>query len=67
MAKEPEEITEELKAKCDADNQFERFDRLFRQVISVPKQVIDKEEALAKRRKKAKKKRGGWPTFSFRF
>jgi len=57
MAKEqPEGITDELKAKCDADNQFERFDRVLRQVVSVPKAAIDKEEAKFKRRKRVKKK-----------
>jgi hypothetical protein len=50
-------ITEELKAKCNAPNQFDRFDNLFRQVVSVPKTVADKEEAKLKRRKNAKKKR----------
>ena len=50
-------ITDELKAKCDAPNQFDNFDRLFRAVISVPKTTIDKEEAKwkATRRKKKKK------------
>jgi hypothetical protein len=49
-------ITEELKAKCDADNQFGRFDRVFRQVVSVPKAAIDKEDAKQKRLKAKKKK-----------
>lgn len=51
------EPSKELKAKCDADNQFERFDRLFCSVISVPKRDVLKEEAKQKRRKKAKRKR----------
>jgi hypothetical protein len=50
----PVEITEELVQKCDADNQFDRFDVLFRRVVSVPKAIIDKEE-LRQKRKKAKK------------
>jgi len=33
---------------------FERFDSLFRKVISVPKSAIDKEEAKWKRRKQKK-------------
>jgi hypothetical protein len=49
-------ITEELKSKCDADNQFGRFDRVFRQVVSVPKAAIDKEDAKQKRLKAKKKK-----------
>lgn len=57
MAKEPEGITEELKAKCNADNQFDRFDRVFRQVVSVPKAVIDKELVKEKRLKAKRKAR----------
>jgi hypothetical protein len=53
------EPTKELKAKCDADNQFERFDRTFRSVISVSKADMLKAEAKQKRRrKKAKRKHG---------
>ncbi len=50
-------ITDKLKAKCDADNQFERFDSLFRKVISVPKADVLKAEAKEKRWKARKKKR----------
>jgi hypothetical protein len=57
MVKEPEGITDELKAKCNAENQFERFDRVFRQVLSVPKAAIDKEAAKVKRLKAKKKTR----------
>jgi hypothetical protein len=46
------EPADELRKKCDADNQFDRFDRLFRTVISVPKSAMLKEEAKQKRRKK---------------
>lgn len=56
MPKEPEGITDELKAKCNADNQFDRFDRVFRQVVSVPKTAIDREDARQKRLKAKKKK-----------
>jgi hypothetical protein len=56
MEKEPEGITEELIAKCDAENQFDRFDRIFRQVVSVPKAAIDQEEKKFKRRKQKKLK-----------
>ena len=52
-----EGVTDDLKAKCDADNQFARFDTLFRQVVSVPKTAIDREEAIQKRRKAKKKSR----------
>ena len=51
--------TEELKAKCDANNQFSNFDRLFRRVMSVPKSEVLKREAKEKHRnarKRAKKK-----------
>ncbi len=52
-------ITEELKEKCNASDQFERFDHLFRAIISVPKSSIGNEEAkwkLAKAKKKQAKK-----------
>jgi hypothetical protein len=51
--------TEELKAQCDADNQFSNFQRVFRSVISVPKKTLLKREAKEKHRnarKRAKKK-----------
>ncbi|MGB9486922.1 MAG: hypothetical protein WCD04_12530 [Terriglobia bacterium] len=50
------EPTEELKAQCNADNQFSNFDHLFRSVLSVPKVTVLKEEAKEKRRNKAKRK-----------
>jgi hypothetical protein len=34
---------------------FERFDRLFRQVIAVPKSAIDREEAKWQRQKQKKR------------
>ena len=49
-------IPDELAARCDGPNQFERFDQLFRAVISVTKAAIDKEQANEKRQKKR-----GWP------
>lgn len=52
----PIEISDELAQKCDADNQFERFDRVFRQVVATPKKTIDKEAARLKRRKARAKK-----------
>lgn len=58
MNREPDTatgITKELQAKCDADNQFERFDNLFRQVVSVPKYAIDKEAAKQKKAKGRRK------------
>jgi len=54
--------TEELKAKCDAENQFSNFDRLFRRVMAVPKSEVLKQEkkelhrnARARARKKQKR------------
>jgi hypothetical protein len=44
--------TAKLIAKCNADDQFEKFDRILRSVISVPKTAIVKEEAKQKRWKK---------------
>jgi len=50
-------IPDELAARCDGPDQFERFDQLFRAVISVPKSAIDREEAKEKRQKARAKKR----------
>ena len=44
-------ITKELEEKCDAPNQFDRFDAVFRKVVSVTKAAIDREERKIKRRK----------------
>jgi hypothetical protein len=55
------EITEELKAKCNRENQFSNFERVFRKVMSVPKSEVLKREAREKhrnKRKRAKKKTG---------
>lgn len=52
MAKQSVEISEELRAKCNAPGQFGRFDGLFRAVASVPKSEVSKEEAKLKSRKK---------------
>ena len=58
------EPTEELKAQCNAENQFSNFDRVFRTVMSVPKAEILKREAREMHRnarKRAKKKRLAQP------
>lgn len=57
MAKEGEGITDKLKTQCNAENQFDRFDSLFRKVISVPKADVLRAEAKERRRKARKKKR----------
>jgi hypothetical protein len=49
-AAKPISISDATIAKCDAPNQFENFDRMFRSVISVPKISIEKEEAKWKRK-----------------
>lgn len=56
------EPTEELKAKCDAENQFSNFERVFRSVMAVPKTKVLKQEkkelhrnAMARGRKKKKR------------
>jgi hypothetical protein len=52
--------TEELKAKCDAEDQFSNFERVFRKVMSVPKSEVlkqEKRELHRNARKRAKKKR----------
>ena len=53
--------TDELKAKCDAENQFRNFERVFRSVMSVSKAEVLKREAKEKHRnarKRAKKQKG---------
>jgi len=50
-------ISDELAAKCDGPNQFDRFDALFRAVIAVPKKTIEKRERAWKRQQE--KKRAG--------
>ena len=55
------EPTEELKAQCNAENQFSNFDRVFRTVMSVPKAEILKREARELHRNAQKRaKRNGW-------
>jgi hypothetical protein len=52
--------TEGLKERCDADNQFSNFDRLFRKVMSVPKAEVlkqEKQEIHRNARKRARKQR----------
>ena len=54
------EPTEDLKALCNADNQFSNFDRTFRAVMSVPKAEVLKREAKELHRnalKRARKKK----------
>jgi hypothetical protein len=58
---QPLEIPPDIAAKCDGPKQFEKFDRLFRSVISVPKADIDKAEAKWRQeraKKRAKKSNG---------
>lgn len=55
QAKPIPEPTEELKAKCDAANQFDNLDRMFRSVVSVPKADVEKHEAKVKAKKSARK------------
>jgi hypothetical protein len=50
-------ISDELAAKCDGPDQFERFDRMFRTVIAVPKAEIDKREAKWKQARKKRTKK----------
>jgi len=45
----PLEIPPDIAAKCTGPGQFEKFDRLFRSVIAVPKSDIVKAEAKWKR------------------
>ena len=52
------EPTEELKAQCDADNQFSNFERVFRSVMSVPKEEVLEQEAHDLRLKALKRAKG---------
>lgn len=55
------EPTEELKAQCNAENQFSNFEGVFRSVMAVPKAEVLKREAKEKRRnarKRSRKKKG---------
>ncbi|MEQ1933757.1 MAG: hypothetical protein ABL962_07755 [Fimbriimonadaceae bacterium] len=51
----PISVPAEIIAKCNAPEQAQSFDRLFRAVMSVPKATIDKADEKWKR-KQAKKK-----------
>jgi hypothetical protein len=51
----PIAIPQDIAAKCTGPGQFERFDQLFRAVIRVPRENIDREEKKW-RKKQAKKK-----------
>ena len=42
--------SEELKAQCNAENQFSNFEHVFRKVMSVPKAEVLKREAKEKHR-----------------
>jgi hypothetical protein len=52
---------DELQALCNADNQFDNFERVFRKVMSVSKAEVLKREAKdlhRNARKRARKKKG---------
>jgi hypothetical protein len=51
----PITIPPDIAAKCDGPDQFEKFDRLFRGVIAVPKEAIAKEETKWKRARAKKR------------
>lgn len=51
----PISIPDDLAARCDGPDQFERFDKLFRAVISVPHEAIVKEEEKWKRARAKKR------------
>jgi hypothetical protein len=48
-------MKKEIETKKDG-KEFDRFDDLFRKVVSVPKTELDKREAAEKAKKAAKKK-----------
>ena len=55
------EPTEELKAQCNAENQFSNFERVFRKVMPVTKAEVLRREAKEmhrNKRRRARKKKG---------
>jgi hypothetical protein len=53
---DPIAIPPEIAAKCDAGgDQFDRFDRLFRAVVAVPKATLEKRERAWKRKQERKR------------
>jgi hypothetical protein len=50
------ETIAELAARCDGQNQFEKFDQSFRASLTVSKVALLKEEARLKRAKERKKR-----------
>jgi hypothetical protein len=51
------EPSQELKAQCNADDQFSNFERVFRSVMSVSKAEVLKREAKDKHRNVRKRAR----------
>jgi uncharacterized protein YdeI (YjbR/CyaY-like superfamily) len=49
-------IPDDVAARCDNPDQFEKFDKLFRAVIAVPRSDILKEKARWKREHTRKKR-----------
>jgi hypothetical protein len=52
------ETIEDLAARCDGPDQFQKFDSAFRASLTIPKPIVVKEEARLKRaraRKRAQK------------
>jgi hypothetical protein len=49
-------IPPDIAAKCDGPDQLEKFDRLFRGMIAVPKEALVKEEAEWKRAREKKRR-----------
>jgi hypothetical protein len=55
------EPSDELKAQCNAENQFSNFERVFRSAMSITKTEVLNWEAKEKHRnarKRARKKKG---------
>jgi hypothetical protein len=51
------ETISELAARCEGPNQFENFDRAFRQMLTVPKSSVLKDDAKWKRARAKKRAR----------
>lgn len=56
MKSQAETLTE-LAARCEGPDQFENFDRAFRQMLTVPKAAVLKDDAKWKRARAKKRAR----------
>lgn len=51
------ETIADLAARCEGPNQFDNFDRAFRQMLTIPKSAVLKDDAKWKRARAKKRAR----------